>query len=218
MNIRINILALAFSIGLACPLLAQAPQSSDGLSMAEQNAVGKKKDPNDRAKEYMKIANQKALDARKAADRGDANGLDESLRGHQAAMRGAMRTIHEGQSSGEDMSRAWEAVNRGTSKHTEVLTDVLSRVPDQAKPGIQKALDSSQRGHDTALQSLEKARQERTARGETGFPRREGMSDRRRGGPPDIREDQRGTGRPAGIGAGRPAGGPSSGAGRGRGR
>src|SRR3990172_9180090 len=167
MNVRISILVLVFSAGLSCALLAQTPEASDGLSVAEKNAVGKKKDPNDRAKEYMKIANQKAMDARNAADRGDTKGLEESLLGHQAAMQGAMRTIHEGQSRGEDMSRAWEAVNRGTSKLTEVLTGVLARVPDEAKPGIQKALDSSQRGHETALQSLEKARQERAARGQS---------------------------------------------------
>lgn len=218
MSLRKNIQVLIFSAGLVCPLLAQAPEASEGLSVAEQNAAGKKKDPNDRAKEYMKIANQRALDARKAADRGDSQRLEQSLHGHEAAMQGAMRTIHEGQASGQDMSRAWDAVNKGTSKHTEVLTGVLSRVPDEAKPGVQKALDSSRRGHDTALQSLERGQQERAARGETGFPGREGMSDRRRGGLPDIREDQRGTGRPAGIGAGQPTGSPAGGAGRGRGR
>lgn len=217
MDIRINILALVFSIGLACPLLAQAPQSSDGLSMAEQHAVGKKRDPNDRAREYMKIANQKALDARKAADRGDTKGLEQSLRGREAAMQGAMRTINEGQSRGEDMTRAWEAVDRGTSKHTEVLTDVLSRVPDQAKPGIQKALDSSQRGHDTALQSLEKARQQRAARGQSELQGGSGMSNRGAGRPSDDVFD-RGVGRSGAAGTGRGAGASAGSGGRGRGR
>jgi hypothetical protein len=217
MSIRIKILALVLSVGVACPLLAQAPQSSNGLSVAEQNAVGKKKDPNDRAKEYIKIANQKAVDARKAADRGDAKGLDESLRGHEAAMQGAMRTIHDGESSGQDMSRAWEAVDRGTSKHTEVLTNVLSRVPDQAKPGIQRALDSSQRGHDTALQSLEKARQERAARGKSELQGGSSMTNRGAGRLSDDVFD-RGVGRSGSVGAGRSAGASDGSAGRGRGR
>ena len=204
MNLRVTIWALAFSVGMAHTLLAQEPSVPDGLSVAEQKAVNKQ-DPNDRAKEYMKIATQRAKDARKSADQGDAQALEQAMRGHQAAMKGAMQTIEEGQSRGEDMTTAWEAVNRGTSKHTEVLRDVLTRVPENARPGIERAIAASQRGHETALQSIERARQQRMARDNSEFPHRDGMSDR-------------GIGRPGAVGAGRSAGGPSSGAGPGRGR
>jgi hypothetical protein len=59
--------------------LAQAPEPFDRILWLNKMLLrNKKKGPNNRAKEYMKIADQKARETRKAADRGDAKGLEGS--------------------------------------------------------------------------------------------------------------------------------------------
>lgn len=41
-----------------------------------------------------------------------------------------------------------------TSKHQEVLTDVLAKVPDEAKEAITRAIEASRRGHAEAMQKI----------------------------------------------------------------
>ena len=45
-------------------------------------------------------------------------------------------------------------VEAATAKHTQILTDLLARAPEQARDGIQKAIDASIKGHDEALAAL----------------------------------------------------------------
>jgi hypothetical protein len=48
-------------------------------------------------------------------------------------------------------------VEKATAWHTEVLTAVLAKAPDSAKPGLQKALEASRKGQERALQALERS-------------------------------------------------------------
>ncbi|MBI2054521.1 MAG: hypothetical protein HYT39_00245 [Candidatus Sungbacteria bacterium] len=41
-----------------------------------------------------------------------------------------------------------------TSKHQEVLTDVLAKVPDEAKEAITRAIEASRKGHEEAMQKI----------------------------------------------------------------
>jgi hypothetical protein len=45
-------------------------------------------------------------------------------------------------------------VEEATGKHVDVLTGLLARVPEEARRGIEKALEASRRGHDAALAAL----------------------------------------------------------------
>lgn len=45
-------------------------------------------------------------------------------------------------------------VEEATSRHIDVLTGLLARVPDEARRGIEKALEASRKGHDAALAAL----------------------------------------------------------------
>lgn len=45
-------------------------------------------------------------------------------------------------------------VEEATGKHIDLLTGLLSRVPEEARRGIEKALEASRRGHDAALAAL----------------------------------------------------------------
>lgn len=48
-----------------------------------------------------------------------------------------------------------QLVGRATSIHLEVLAEVYEKVPEQAKPAIEKAMGVSVRGHERAVEALE---------------------------------------------------------------
>lgn len=50
-------------------------------------------------------------------------------------------------------------VEEATGKHIDVLTGLLATVPEEARRGIEKALEASRRGHDAALAALAAAEQ-----------------------------------------------------------
>ncbi len=45
-------------------------------------------------------------------------------------------------------------IEAATTRHIDVLTALLAKVPAQAQPGIQRAIDAAQDGHDKALAAL----------------------------------------------------------------
>jgi len=67
------------------------------------------------------------------------------------------------QEVGKNITKVTELVAIATSIHVDVLEDVLDRVPEQAKPSIQRAINSSKRGNEGALNTLEKNQPEKTA-------------------------------------------------------
>jgi hypothetical protein len=50
--------------------------------------------------------------------------------------------------------KAVQEINAATSKQLEILTGLLSKVPAQAQPGIQKAINAAQQGHASAIAAI----------------------------------------------------------------
>lgn len=63
--------------------------------------------------------------------------------------------------SATGLAQAREAVDRGTQTHLRVLGELLERVPAAARPGIERALEISRTGRETALRALEGERASR---------------------------------------------------------
>lgn len=201
---------------LASSVLAFAPAAGMAQEEQEDQAELTLQDVKDRLKENK----QHLEEAKKRGKAGDAEGVDTAIENYDRGMTGLNRALEAGQFDGSerDLEKAYDQVEKATRKHGEVLSDLLTKVPEQARPGIEKALANSQKGRETALANLERARtarQERAAaaraRHETGQPGTLGRPD--------------GVGRPSGVGGapaggvGRPGGvggGPPAGAGRGR--
>ena len=52
------------------------------------------------------------------------------------------------------VDNATARIEAATTHHVDVLTALLAKVPAQAQPGIQRAIDAAQDGHDKALAAL----------------------------------------------------------------
>jgi hypothetical protein len=87
---------------------------------------------------------------------------------------------------------AARTVEEATGRHLTVLEGLLGRVPEQARPALQHALEAAKRGHEQANVALDRAA-ERAGTG--GKPENTGRPGGTPGGPPDDA--------PAGPGGGR---------------
>lgn len=175
-------------------------------------------DPLERATLHTEYANERLAEVKAMVSKGKHEFAGDLLEDYEISVNGAMDEINRAQARGRDVSKALSAVDRSTTKHTEVLSDLLSKVPEEARPAIKHAIEVSQRGRNIALDRLE-----RIQRGETPAGRPEGIGRPER---PEIPERMEKPGRPAipggidrpggfgGPGGGRPGGGPPGGGGR----
>lgn len=59
-----------------------------------------------------------------------------------------------GKPSVTGMDNAVKNINAATAKQVDILTGLLAKVPAQAQPAIQKAIDAAHHGHDTAIAAI----------------------------------------------------------------
>jgi len=140
-------------------------------------------DPLEKATLHTKYAKERLAEVKAMISKGKPEFVEGLLKDYEKATGEAMNEINRAQAQGRDVSEALEAVERSTKKHTEVLTDLLGKVPEQAKPAIRHSIEASKRGRNIALDTLRKIQ-----RGEIPGGRPKGI------GMPE------GIGRPGGIG------------------
>lgn len=150
--------------------------------------------------------------------------ITEAIKANESSRNEALAALDRAQnghiSNHEGVVRAYDAVDHGTWKHTQVLTDLLDTVPDgEARLAIERALDVSQTGRNTALSNLDAIKQGQpisSGLGTTGgrpstLPRPEGtgaVSGSSRPAAPPIGGSPSGFGKPSGSGGIFGGGGP----------
>jgi hypothetical protein len=133
--------------------------------------------------------------AEASAKRNDRAALDQAAEQYSNNVNTIGRAVQNGQVHPNDQISVLDTVSSNTQRHAAKLEELLDTVPEQARPGIERAIANSQRGHQAATAALQRSRAADRAAG--------------RGRPDGV-----GGGPPSGVG-GRPAGvgGPPSGAG-----
>ena len=162
-------------------------------------------DPLEKATLHTKYAKERLAEVKAMISKGKPEFVGGLVKDYEKAIGGATDEINRAQAQGRDVSEALEAVERSTKKHTEVLTDLLDKVPEQAKPAIRHAIEVSKRGRNIALDTLGKIQ-----RGEIPAGRPEGIGRPEGLGRPERPSRPEGIGRPGGLGrpgGGRPGGG-----------
>ncbi len=209
-------LVLFGSLTLACALLL-APAGAVAQQSGSNPATLTLKQVKQQLKQNKQYINQ----AKKSAKAGDAQGLDTAIQNYDRSMQGLDTAISHGgiQGTPSQQQDAYNRVQSATQKHIDVLNGLLSKVPSQAVPHIQHAIDVSQTGQQTALSHLSQLHAQQQAMGQAnrpGFGQAGGMG--RSGGMGGVGAGNAPMGGP-GMGAGMGhAGGPPAGVGGGHGR
>jgi hypothetical protein len=196
-----------FSLVVAGLALLLAPAGLYAQEQADEQPAVTLQQVKDRLKENKKFLDE----ARKRGKAGDARGLEVALENFNRSQEGLNRALSRGRFDGDVFEReeAFDRVEKATRKHGEVLADLLNKVPEAARPGIERAIENSKKGRETALERLSQAREQRVEAQRRGEVR--GQSGANRPGFAGPGGQAGSAGRPGGIGA---AGGPPSSAGR----
>ena len=213
--IRTSLIGL---LTLSCAVLF-VPAGAVGQQSASNPAALTLKQVKQRLKQNKQYIKQ----AKKSAKANDPQGLNTALQNYDRNMQGLNTAISHGgiQGTPSQQQDAYYHVQKATQNHINVLTGLLnnSKIPEQGKAGITKALAASQMGRQTALSHLSQLQAQQQAMGQANRPsfgqaggmgRSNGMG---RGGQTGGFGGNPGMG--AGMGA---AGGPPAGVGGGHGR
>ena len=112
------------------------------------------------AEQTLKLAEDALENAKRAQSPHDTPGMEHALEDYSRHMNKLERGIHEGNVLHDEHEDVAEIVAEATYKHTSTLEELYDKVPDQAHKGIERALEASKRGHETALANLGKERRE----------------------------------------------------------
>ncbi|MDP2641626.1 MAG: DUF5667 domain-containing protein [Candidatus Yanofskybacteria bacterium] len=133
-----------------------------------------------KAERFLNLAERRLAEANALAERGKPDIAARSVERYEEQLARALARADEARENGLDTDEVLAKVSEATLKHQEVLAGVYERVPEQAKPAIERAMQSGLRGHEEALQAIsgekrEEALQEADQRRQEVEERLEGL-------------------------------------------
>lgn len=106
-----------------------------------------------KSERYLNQASERLAEARELVDDDKMERAEKATERYQERLSKALEKAEKAQENGKDTEEVLQKITDATSKHQEVLSEVLEKVPEEARKGIQNAMDKSQRGHDRALEA-----------------------------------------------------------------
>jgi len=116
-----------------------------------------------KAEKHLKYAELRLAETKEMVERGKPEFVDDLIEEYEGNLEKANEILKIAQQVGKNVAKVTELVAVATSIHEDVLKNVLEKVPEQAKPAIQRAITSSKRGNEEALNILEKVQPEKAA-------------------------------------------------------
>ena len=112
--------------------------------------------PLDKAVLYTRYAKERLAEIKAMISRGRPEFVESLVEDYENAINGAMEEIDRARAQGRNVGEALEVVEELTQKHTEVLNNLLNKVPEEARPAITHAIEVSRHGRTRALEVLNK--------------------------------------------------------------
>lgn len=107
-----------------------------------------------KAELHLAFAESRVEEMTALAERGRPEDVDIAVNGYDEAMAMAMEKMEEASGKGLDIADISELVAEATSKHLSALDEVYEKVPDEAKPAIERAREVSINRLGNASQAL----------------------------------------------------------------
>ena len=116
-----------------------------------------------KAEKHAYLAELRLAEAKEMAENGKPEFVDDLVKEYKNNLEQSNKIAEVAQQVGKNITKVTELVAIATSIHLDVLEEVLQKVPEQAKPSIQKAINASKKGNEEALNTLEKVQPETAA-------------------------------------------------------
>jgi len=113
-----------------------------------------------KAERHLALASERLAEADALADKGDSNRAEKATERYQERLDKALIKAEEAKTRGKNTDAVLEKIAEATVRHQAVLAEVYEKVSEQAKEAIQRAMENSARGHDTALNAVSREKQD----------------------------------------------------------
>ena len=107
-----------------------------------------------KAERYAILAAERLAEVQAVVEKGKPEFAEKTLARYENQLNNSIARAKKAQVKGQSVEKVMIRVGQATSKHLEVLAQVYEKVPEQAKPAIEKAMKASVKGHEKAVEVL----------------------------------------------------------------
>ncbi len=110
-----------------------------------------------KAERYAALAAERLAEAKAVVEKGKPELAEKTMVRYEKQLNNSIARAKKAILKAKSVEKALEVmtkVGKATSKHLEVLAEVYEKVPEQAKPAIEKAMKASLKGHEKAVAVL----------------------------------------------------------------
>lgn len=107
-----------------------------------------------KAERYVTLAAERLVEAQVIAGKGKPELVEKTLQRYKNQLNNSIIKAEKAQTKGENIEEVMTRVSEVTSRHLEVLAEVYEKVPEQAKPAIENAMEVSLKGYKKAVEVL----------------------------------------------------------------
>ena len=108
----------------------------------------------------MHLAEVRLAEYQKMIEKGKTEIAQKTLEKYERQLNQALEKSREAKEQGKDVEKLAISISERVLKHQEVLNDVLNKVPEEAKKGIENAIEMSQKGFENAVQVVSEEKKE----------------------------------------------------------
>ena len=107
-----------------------------------------------KAERYATLAAERLVEAKAVVEKGKPELVEKTLERYEMQLQNSIARAEKAQAKGKNTEKVMAMVGKATSKHLEVLAEVYEKVPEEAKPAVENAMEASLKGHEKAVESL----------------------------------------------------------------
>jgi len=133
-------------------ILKAKQTSMEGHKNALRGLAGE--NPEKAAEIGLRAAGARLDRAKVKAEEGEVEAAEEAVNEFKELRQFGEEISQIAQGLGKDTTTVEQLVGKATSIHLKVLAEVYEKVPEQAKPAIEKAMEVSAKGHQEAVKAL----------------------------------------------------------------
>lgn len=125
-------------------------------------------DPLQRAALHRKHAEKRVAEIQAMEHKGKPEFVETLAADYEDSVGEAHKEIDKAKSQGKNADAETAALEQSTSRHTQVLSALLNKAPEQARKGLARALEASQRGKSRELGAVKRTQTDKPAAGKPG--------------------------------------------------
>lgn len=128
---------------------------------------------------HVKYAAERLAEARAMANKGKNDLVEKSITKYHAELENTETELETAKARGEKLDSVVGQIDKVTKRNIVVLTNLLDKVPETAKKGIQNALDKAQKGRAKALEAIDKTEEKEEEKEEEKTEKKEEVEEKK---------------------------------------